>query len=111
MVLRFTPMLTFAPHATNIVRLSKIVQITNVQKPYILNLALTFTGLADKLYKQGEIKMSSNNCVVYPRANVWAVIDTQGKKIGEVGAMTENEARQKVADHVIIPFTLSHIEE
>ena len=55
--------------------------------------------------------MSSNNCVVYPRKNVWVVIDTEGKKIGEVGAMSENEARQKVADHVIIPFTLSHIEE
>ena len=39
------------------------------------------------------------------------VIDMQGNKIGEVGAMTESEARQKVADHVIIPFTLSHIEE
>ena len=55
--------------------------------------------------------MSNNNCVVYPRKNVWAVIDLQGNKIGEVGAMTEIEARQKVALHVIIPFTLSHIEE
>ena len=55
--------------------------------------------------------MSNNNCVVYPRKNVWLVSDLQGNKIGEVGAMTETEARQKVADHVIIPFTLSHIEE
>ena len=110
-VLRFTPMPIFAPHATNIVRLSKIVQTLIVQKLFTLNLALTFTGLADKLYKQGEIKMSSNNCVVYPRKNVWVVSDLQGNKIGEVGAMTEIEARQKVADHVIIPFTLSHIEE
>ena len=55
--------------------------------------------------------MSNNNCVVYPRKNVWVVIDMQGNKIGEVGAMTEIEARQKVALHVMIPFTLSHIEE
>ena len=55
--------------------------------------------------------MSNNNCVVYPRKNVWLVSDLQGNKIGEVGAMTETEARQKVADHVIIPFRLSHIEE
>ena len=55
--------------------------------------------------------MSNNNCVVYPRKNVWVVIDMQGNKIGEVGAMTEIEARQKVADRVIIPFTLAHIEE
>ena len=34
-----------------------------------------------------------------------------GQKIGEVGAMSENEARQKVAEHVIVPFRLSHIEE
>ena len=55
--------------------------------------------------------MSNNNCVVYPRKNVWAVIDLKGNKIGEVGAMTEIEARQKVALHVMIPFRLSHIEE
>ena len=57
------------------------------------------------------IKMSNNNCVVYPRKNVWAVYDMHGEKIGEVGAMTEIEARQKVAEHVIVPFRLSHIEE
>ena len=37
------------------------------------------------------------------------VYDTEGNKIGEVGAMTENEARQKVAQHVMIPFqTFTH---
>ena len=55
--------------------------------------------------------MSNNNCVVYPRKNVWLVSDLQGNKIGEVGAITEIEARQKVALHVMIPFRLSHIEE
>ena len=55
--------------------------------------------------------MSNNNCVVYPRKNVWAVYDMSGKKIGEVGAMSETEARQKVTQHVMIPFRLSHIEE
>ncbi len=52
------------------------------------------------------------NCV-FPevRKNVWVVYDIQGNRIGEVGAMSENEARQKVAQHVMIPFTLSHIEE
>ena len=55
--------------------------------------------------------MSNNNCVVYPRKNVWAVLDMSGKKLGEVGAMTEIEARQKVTQHVMIPFRLSHIEE
>lgn len=55
--------------------------------------------------------MSNNNCVVYPRKNVWVVSDLQGNKIGEVGAITEIEARQKVALHVMIPFRLSHIEE
>ena len=55
--------------------------------------------------------MSNNNCVSYPRKNVWVVYDMDGRKIGEVGAMTEIEARQKVAQHVMIPFRLSHIEE
>ena len=55
--------------------------------------------------------MSNNNCVVYPRKNVWVVLDMEGKKLGEVGAMSENEARQKVTQHVMIPFRLSHIEE
>jgi len=52
------------------------------------------------------------NCV-FPevRRNVWVVYDMDGQKIGEVGAMSENEARQKVADHVMIPFRLSHVEE
>ena len=51
------------------------------------------------------------NCVFpekRPRS-VWVVYDTQGSKIGEVAAMSETEARQKVAQHVMIPFTLSHI--
>ena len=53
------------------------------------------------------------NCVFpekRPR-NIWIVYDIQGSKIGEVAAMSENEARQKVAQHVMIPFRLSHIEE
>jgi len=53
----------------------------------------------------------SNYCVSYPRKNVWVVYDMQGRKIGEVGAMSENEARAKVARHVCVPFRLSHIEE
>ena len=56
--------------------------------------------------------MSYNPCIMpQVRRNVWIVYDMEGQKIGEVGAMSENEARQKVADHVSIPFTLSHIEE
>ena len=56
--------------------------------------------------------MSYNNCIMPEvRKNVWVVYDLDGKKIGEVGAMSENEARQKVAQHVMIPFRLSHIEE
>ncbi len=53
------------------------------------------------------------NCVFpekRPRS-VWVVYNTDGDKIGEVAAMSENEARQKVAQHVMIPFRLSHIEE
>ena len=53
------------------------------------------------------------NCVFpekRPRS-VWVVYDTHGSKIGEVAAMSETEARQKVAEHVMIPFRLSHIEE
>jgi hypothetical protein len=55
------------------------------------------------------------NCVFpekRPR-NIWVVVDAQdpGHKIGEVAAMSENEARIKVSQHVMIPFTLSHIEE
>ena len=53
------------------------------------------------------------NCVFpekRPRS-VWVVYDTEGSKIGEVAAMTEIEARQKVAQHVMIPFRLSNIEE
>ncbi len=53
----------------------------------------------------------NNYCISYPRKNVWVVYDLKGRKIGEVGAMSENEARQKVAQHVRIPFRLSHIEE
>ena len=56
--------------------------------------------------------MSNNNCMMPEvRRNVWVVYDTQGNRIGEVGAMSENEARQKVALHVRIPFRLSHVEE
>ena len=54
------------------------------------------------------------NCVFpekRPR-NVWVVYDVMnGHKIGEVAAMSETEARQKVAQHVIVPFRLSQIEE
>ncbi len=57
--------------------------------------------------------MSNNNCIMPEvRKNVWIVIDAHtGDKIGEVGAVTENEARQLVSHHVLIPFRLSHIEE
>ena len=58
--------------------------------------------------------MSNNNCVFpekRPR-NIWIVIDIMnGHKIGEVAAMTEIEARQKVSQHVIVPFRISRIEE
>ena len=54
------------------------------------------------------------NCVFpekRPR-NIWVVVDAyNGHKIGEVAAMSETEARQKVAEHVMIPFRLSNIEE
>ena len=57
--------------------------------------------------------MSNNNCMMPKvRKNVWVVYDAQtGDRIGEVGAMTESEARQLVSHHVLIPFRLSHIEE
>ena len=56
--------------------------------------------------------MSNNNCIMPKvRKNVWVVYDTQGNRIGEVGAMSEIEARQKVALHVMIPFRLSRVEE
>ena len=56
--------------------------------------------------------MSNNNCIMPEvRKHVWVVSDVEGNKIGEVGAMSETEARQKVAQHVMIPFRLSHIEE
>jgi len=57
--------------------------------------------------------MSSNNCVVPKiRKNVWVVIDCDtDEKIGEVAAMTEDEARAIVHDHVKVPFRLSHCEE
>ena len=56
--------------------------------------------------------MSNNNCVVPEvRKNVWVVYDLDGKRIGEVGANSESEARLHVAKHIMIPFTLSHIEE
>lgn len=56
--------------------------------------------------------MSNNNCIMPKvRKHVWIVSDLEGNKIGEVGAMTESEARQLVSHHVLIPFRLSHIEE
>ena len=56
--------------------------------------------------------MSYNNCIMPEvRKNVWVVYDLDGNKIGEVGAMSESEARQLVQHHVLIPFRLSHIEE
>ncbi len=56
--------------------------------------------------------MSYNHCIMPEvRKNVWVVYDLDGNRIGEVGAMSETEARQKVAQHVMIPFRLSHIEE
>ena len=54
------------------------------------------------------------NCVFpekRPR-NIWVVVDANnGRKIGEVAAMSESEARIKVSQHMSIPFRLSHIEE
>ena len=56
--------------------------------------------------------MSYNHCIMPEvRKNVWVVYDLDGNRIGEVGAMTESEARQLVSHHVLIPFRLSHIEE
>ena len=57
--------------------------------------------------------MSYNHCIMPKvRKNVWVVIDAHtGDKIGEVGAVTETEARQLVSHHVLIPFRLSHIYE
>ena len=56
--------------------------------------------------------MSYNNCIIQEvRKNVWVVYDLDGNKIGEVGAMSEAEARQLVQHHVLQPFRLSHIEE
>jgi len=54
------------------------------------------------------------NCVFPEKrpSNIWVVVDADnGRKIGEVAAMSESEARIKVSQHVMIPFTLSHIEE
>jgi len=63
--------------------------------------------------KQGDSQMSYDHCIMPEvRKNVWVVYDAQtGDRIGEVGAMTESEARQLVSHHVLIPFRLSHIEE
>ena len=62
--------------------------------------------------KNGGDSMSRNNCIIPEvRKNVWVVYDLDGRKIGEVAAMSESEARIKVSQHVMIPFTLSHIEE
>jgi len=57
--------------------------------------------------------MSSNNCVVPKiRKNVWVVYECDtNEKIGEVAAMTEDEARAIVHDHVKVPFRISHVEE
>ncbi len=59
-----------------------------------------------------KVESHMNDCMSYPRKNVWAVIDAfTGKKLGEVGAVSANEARAIVNDHVNVPFRLSHIEE
>ncbi len=56
--------------------------------------------------------MSNKNCMMPEvRKNDWVVYDTHGNRIGEVGGMSETEARQKEALHVRIPFRLSHVEE
>ena len=56
--------------------------------------------------------MSNNNCIVPEfRKNVWVVMDMEGNKLGEVGPVSETEARQLVSHHVLVPFRLSHIEE
>ena len=57
--------------------------------------------------------MSYNNCVM-PKVQVLFGLFTiviQMKKIGEVAAMTEDEARAIVHDHVKVPFRISHCEE
>lgn len=53
----------------------------------------------------------NNYCVSYPRKNVWIVKDIQGKFLGEVGAMSKDEARVKAAQNVTIPFTLKKSKE
>jgi hypothetical protein len=59
-----------------------------------------------------KVESYMNDCMSYPRKNVWVVIDpSTGEKIGEVAAMSSTEARAIVKDHVSIPFRLSHIEE
>jgi len=57
--------------------------------------------------------MSYNNCVIPKVRNfVWVVYDCDtDERIGEVAAMTEDEARAIVHDHVKVPFRISHIEE
>lgn len=59
-----------------------------------------------------KVESYMNDCMSYPRKNVWVVIDaSSGEKIGEVAAVSGSEARAIVQDHVKIPFRLSHIEE
>lgn len=57
--------------------------------------------------------MSENNCIMSEvRKNVWVVIDIMNdRRIGEVAAMSESEARIKVSQHVAVPFKLLHIQE
>ncbi len=57
--------------------------------------------------------MSENNCIIPKvRKNVWVVIDIMnGRRIGEVAAMSESEARIKVSQQVVVPFKLLHIQE
>ena len=53
------------------------------------------------------------NCV-FPisRPNVWVVKNAiTDEVIGEVNAQSETEARIAVCRQIMIPFTLSHIEE
>lgn len=54
----------------------------------------------------------SNNCVqIGKRKNVWIVKTVKDVIIGEVVAMSENEARIKAMQHLNIPVKLEYSEE